>query len=112
MERMPSGGDVTSELVDVRGGSKTAIFCCLPFSSTAKSPTFRPVTGWPCLSVTTTSTTTRRVFARIVIVGTGVLLTESVPEANLRIRHATRTPRNGRPRHTEEPSLLQERVSL
>src|SRR5271165_4315661 len=52
------------------GGTKTETFCFLPFSSRVKSSGFNPVTGWPFLSVTTTSTTTSRVLARVVMVGT------------------------------------------
>ena len=52
------------------GGTKTEIFCFLPFSSSVKSSAFSPVTGWPFLSVTTTSTTTSRVLARMVMAGT------------------------------------------
>jgi len=53
------------------GGVKTDIFCALPFSVTVKSAGCSPSTGWPCLSVTTTSTSTRRVATRMVRVGTG-----------------------------------------
>ena len=45
-------------------GSNTLIFCGLPSCKTVKSDSFSPGIGRPCLSVTTTSTCTRRAVVR------------------------------------------------
>src|SRR6266478_4020750 len=71
LEKTPAGAGVAAaERLLMPGGTKMETFCFLPFSSSVKSSGFKPVTGWPFLWVTTTSTTTSRVFARIVMVGT------------------------------------------
>src|SRR6266436_9316853 len=69
LEKTPTGVGVAAVRFVMPGGTNTEIFCFLPFSSTVKSSGFKPANGWPFLWVTTTSTTTSRVFARIVMVG-------------------------------------------
>src|SRR6266446_10484961 len=69
LERTPTGAGVVVVRFVMPGGTNTEIFCFLPFSSTVKSSGFKPANGWPFLWVTTTSTTTSRVLARIVMVG-------------------------------------------
>src|SRR5215469_3339093 len=54
------------------GVVRLAIFCCLPFSSITKSSACSPCRALPCLSVTTTSTSTMWVLTRMVGGGTSV----------------------------------------
>src|SRR6516162_5064905 len=55
-------------------GSNTWNFCGLPSCKTVKSSAFNPGMGRPCLSVTTTSTCTRRA----VVLNTGLFCEASV----------------------------------
>src|SRR5438270_12222759 len=69
---MPGGAEAGAVRFVGTGGTNTLTFCFLPFSSTAKSSAFKPVTGCPFLSVTTTSTTTSLVLERSVTDGTSL----------------------------------------
>ncbi len=99
LEKTPAGVGVAAARLVMPGGTKTETFCFLPFSSTVKSSGFRPVTGCPFLWVTTTSTTTSRVLARIVMVGTsaGAWALKMVgPAARFRIKAEASRVRKGR----------------
>src|SRR5258708_9826880 len=97
LEKTPAGAGVAAAVrLLMPGGTKMETFCFLPFSSSVKSSGFKPVTGWPFLWVTTTSTTTSREFARMVMVGTSAgagacwaLKIAPVPTSNTRPEPAT-----------------------
>src|ERR1700681_2640417 len=108
LERTPAGAGVVVVRFVMPGGTKTETFCFLPFSSTVKSSGFKPANGWPFLWVTTTSTTTSRVFARIVMLGTSAgacwALRIVGPVARFKISAEMVTIRKGRLRNMEPPA--------
>src|ERR1700682_5254264 len=108
LEKTPAGVGVAAVRLGIPGGTNTEIFCFLPFSSSVKSSGFKPVTGWPLLWVTTTSTTTSRVLARIVMVGTSAgacwALRIVGPVAKFKIRAEASTVRKGRLHNIEPPA--------
>src|ERR1700675_3485534 len=108
LERTPAGVGVAVVRFVMPGGTNTEIFCFLPFSSTVKSSGFKPANGWPFLWVTTTSTTTSRVFARMVMVGTsgGACWALRIvgPVARFKIRAEASAVLKGRLHNIEPPA--------
>src|SRR6266404_6343165 len=108
LEKSPAGVGVAAVRLAMPGGTNTEIFCFLPFSSRVKSSSFKPATGWPFLWVTTTSTITSLVFARIVMVGTsgGACWALRIvgPAARFKIRAEAVTIRTGRLHNMEPPA--------
>src|SRR5713101_3380774 len=110
LERTPAGVGVVVVRFVMPGGTNTETFCFLPFSSTVKSSGFKPANGWPFLWVTTTSTTTSRVLARIVMVGTSAgagacwALRIVGPLARFKIRTEASAVLKGRLHNIEPPA--------